>query len=75
MNTSEHVLSFIQTTPLIDDGVQMQEIMAKESWTTPLIAYLRSGTLPDGKDAARKLKVQASRFVLIRDVLYKRGFS
>ena len=30
--------------------------------------------LPDGKNAARKLKVQASRFVLMKDVLYKRGF-
>ena len=47
----------------------MQEITVVESWTIPLIAYLRSGTLPDGKDVARKLKVQASRFVLIRDVL------
>ena len=75
MNASEQVLSFIQTSSLIDDGAQLQEITAKESWTTPLIAYLRSGILPDGKDAARKLKVQASRFVLIRDVLYKRGFS
>ena len=75
VNASEQVLSFIQTSPLIDDGVQMQEIIAKESWTMPLIAYPRSGTLPNGKDAARKLKVQASRFVLIRDILYKRGFS
>ena len=75
MNASEQVLSFIQTSSLIDDGAQMQEITAEESWTMPLIAYLRSGTLLDGKDAARKLKVQASRFVLIRDVLYKRGFS
>ena len=31
--------------------------------------------LPNGKDAVRKLKFQASRFVLIKDVLYKRGFS
>ena len=31
--------------------------------------------LLDGKDVARKLKVQASRFVLKKDVLYKRGFS
>ena len=30
---------------------------------------------PDEKEAARKLKVQAVRFVLIKDVLYKRGFS
>ena len=29
----------------------------------------------DEKEAARKLKVQAARFVLIKDVLYKRGFS
>ena len=39
------------------------------------MAYLRSGILPDEKEAARKLKVQASRFVIIKDVLYKRGLS
>ena len=53
----------------------MQEVNFEENWITPLIAYLRSGILPDEKDAARKLKVQASRFVLLEDVLYKRGFS
>ena len=31
--------------------------------------------LPNRKDAARKLKVQASLFVLIKDILYKKGFS
>ena len=40
-----------------------------------LISYLKTGMLSDGKDAVRKLKFQASRFVLIKDVLYKRGFS
>ena len=75
INASEQVLSFVQTSSLIDDRKQMQEIDVEENWTTPLLAYLQSGTLPDGKDAARKLKVQASRFVLIGDVLYKRGFS
>ena len=53
----------------------MQEVDFEGNWTTPLIYYLRTGLLPDGKDAARKLKFQASRFVLIKDVLYKRGFS
>ena len=60
MNASEQVLSFVQTSSLIDDEKQMQEIAVKENWTTPLITYLQSGTLPDGKDAARKLKVRAS---------------
>ena len=40
-----------------------------------MISYLRTGMLPNEKDAARKPKVQASRFVLIKDVLYKRRFS
>ena len=40
-----------------------------------MMAYLRSGILPDEKEAARKLKVQASRFVIIKDVLYKRELS
>ena len=65
MNASEQVLSFVQTFSLIDDGKQIQEIDVEENWTAPLIAYLQLGTLPDGKDAARRLKVRASRFVLI----------
>ena len=42
---------------------------------TPITSYLKDGVLPNGKEAAKKLKVQATRFVLIKDVLYKRGFS
>ena len=53
----------------------MKVVDAERNWTTPLISYLRTGVLLDGKDATRKLKVQASRFTLIKDVLYKRGFS
>ena len=71
----EQVLSFVQISSLIDDKANVQEVNSDKNWTTPLIAYLRSGILPDGKDVARKMKVQASRFVLIKDVLYKRGFS
>ena len=57
MIASEQVLSFVQIFSLIDDGANMQEINSEKNWTTPLIAYLRSGILSDGKDAARKLKV------------------
>ena len=69
-----NVLSFIQLSPLIDLS-NVQEICSDSRWTTPLVSYLKDGVLPDEKEAARKLKVQAARFVLIKDVLYKRGFS
>ena len=36
---------------------------------------MKDRVLPNEKEAARKLKVRAARFVLIKDVLYKRGFS
>ena len=68
------VLYFIQTSLLIDEGASVQEIGTKNNWTAPLISYLKNGMLPDGKNTARKLKVHASRFVLMKDVLYKRGF-
>ena len=53
----------------------MQELNSESNWTMPLISYLKTDVLPEGSDATRKVKVQASRFVLIKDVLYKRGFS
>ena len=70
----DKVLSFIQFSPLID-LTDVQEIGSESNWTTPLVSYLKNDTLPDSKEAARKLKVQAVRFVLIKDILYKRGFS
>ena len=75
MLVPEQVLSFVQVSSLIDDRKNVQEVDSDCNWTTPLISFLKIGLLPDGKEAARKLKFQASRFVLIKDVLYKRGFS
>ena len=74
MTTFDNVLSFVQLSPLID-FVDLQEIGSESNWTTPLVSYLKNGVLPDGKEAVRKLKVQAARFILMKDVLYKRGFS
>ena len=42
---------------------------------TPIVSYLKDGTLPEGKDEARKLRVKSTRYVLMDKVLYKRGFS
>ena len=44
-------------------------------WTTSIISYLKNRTLPEDRNESRQLKVRASRFKLIADVLYKRNFS
>ena len=40
-----------------------------------LVSYLKNDVLPNKREVARKLKVQVARFILMKDVLYKRGFS
>ena len=60
------VLSFVQISPLIN-GISVQEIGSGNYWTTPITSYLKDGVLPNDKEAAS--------FALIKDVLYKRGFS
>ena len=57
------------------DVINMQEIGFEINWTTLVVSYLKDGTLPNDKKVARKLKVQAARFVLTKDVLYKKDFS
>ena len=42
---------------------------------TPIVSYLKDGKLPEGKDEARKLRVRVVRYILMDEVLYKRGFS
>ena len=64
----------VQYVPSID-LLEVQQIEDKESWMTPIVLYLKDGKLPEGKDEAKKLRIRAARYVLIDEVLYKRGFS
>ena len=50
------VLSFVELSPLIDP-VNVKKIGFESNWATPLVSYLKNGTLPNGKEVARKLKV------------------
>ena len=56
MLISSKVLSFVQLLPLID-GVGVQEIDSRSNWTTLIVSIFKDSTLPNGKEAARKLKV------------------
>ena len=64
----------IQYLPSIDIP-NVRQVQNKGSWMAPIISYLKDGTLPKGKDEARKLRVRSARYILLNDILYKRGFS
>ena len=64
----------IQYMPSIDLP-EVQQIGSDENWMTPIVGYLKEGKLPQGRDEARKLKIKSAKYVLMDEVLYKRGFS
>ena len=64
----------IQYLPGIDFP-EVHQIEGEENWMTPIVSYLKDRKLPEGKDEAMKLKVRSARYVLMNEVLYKRGFS
>ena len=51
-----NILSFIQCSLLIDP-IDVQEIGFEKNWITPLVFCLKNDTLPNGRGAARKLKI------------------
>ena len=55
--------------------LEVLQVQNEVNWMTPIISYLKDGSLSEGKDEARRLKVQSAKYVLLNDVLYKRGFS
>ena len=42
---------------------------------TPIIHYLKEGWLTEDKTKVKKIQIKATRFVIIDDVLYRRGYS
>ena len=64
----------IQYMPSIDLP-EMLQIEGEENWMTPIVSFLKDGRLPEGKDEAKKLRIKSARYILMDEVLYKRGFS
>ena len=64
----------VQYIPSIDTPKVLQ-VQNEGNWITPIISYLKDENLPEGKDEAKRLRVRSTRYVLLNDVLYKRGFS
>ena len=64
----------VQYMPSID-LIKVQQLEGKENWMTLIVAYLRDGRLPEERNEVRKLRIRPAKYVLIDEVLYKRGFS
>ena len=64
----------VQYIPSIDLP-EVLHVQNEGNWMTPIISNLKDESLPKGKDEARRLRVRSARYVLLNDVLYKRGFS
>ena len=64
----------VQYMPSIDLP-EVQQIEGEGNWMISIVVYLKKGRLLEDKDEARKLRIKAAKYVLIDEVLYKRGFS
>ena len=56
------------------DLLEILQVQNEGNWMTPIISYLKDGRLSEAKDKARKLRIRSTRYVLLDEVLYKRGF-
>ncbi|KAM1257940.1 hypothetical protein ACFX2J_037437 [Malus domestica] len=46
-----------------------------DCWITPIYKFLTHGTLPNDKVQAKQIRYKATRYLIINDQLYKRGFN
>ncbi|XP_074377973.1 uncharacterized protein LOC141719490 [Apium graveolens] len=66
----------IQEIPSIPEVEAMQvDEVPKKIWMMPILAYIHKGALLDDKFKARRLRYQATRYMVYDEVLYKRGFN
>ena len=70
---------YVQTDPSITEASTCNTIEENQEdgqeWTEVIAGYLRIGSLPDEPKQAHKIRVQAARFTLIGEHLYKRSFT
>ena len=57
------------------DLPEVQQIRGEENWITLIVNYLKEGKLLEGRDEARKLRIKSAKYILMDEVLYKKGFS
>nr|GEU79642.1 reverse transcriptase domain-containing protein [Tanacetum cinerariifolium] len=71
--------SFATGRSIKDKPIKEKEVatMVEEdgpTWMTPIVEYLKEGTLPSDKKEARKLRIKARQYELIEGILNRRLF-
>ncbi|GJT74415.1 reverse transcriptase domain-containing protein, partial [Tanacetum coccineum] len=74
-----HLSKQVLVEILKEKFIQEKEVKAivKEegpTWMTPIIEYLKDGTLPGDRKEASKLRIKARQYELLEGVLYRRSF-
>ncbi|XP_076946904.1 uncharacterized protein LOC143618680 [Bidens hawaiensis] len=74
----QHLAKDIRVEGLEHPSVPQNQVLViqtgVESWMSPIVAYLSSGTLPAGKAEAQKIKHKALNYQLTDGTLYRRSF-
>ena len=64
----------VQYLPSIK-GLEVSCVLSRKSWMDPIVTYIKDGSLSSDQAEAQKDKIRSSRFTILNDELYKRGFS
>ena len=64
----------VQRCPSIEE-VHTFAIQSRRDWITPIISFLQDGQLPPNVEKVRNIRKRATRFTILNDTLYERGFS
>lgn len=51
------------------------QAQSMKTWMDPILSYIRDSQPPLDLSEARKIKVRSSRFIVMNDKFYKKGFS
>ncbi|GJX53128.1 reverse transcriptase domain-containing protein [Tanacetum coccineum] len=74
-----HLSKQVLVEVLKEKSIQEEEVATvveeeRPTWMTPIMEYLKDGTLPDDRKETSKLRIKARQYELLEGILYTRSF-
>ena len=63
----------VQKCPSIEE-ISTLAIQSTGNWMTPIISFLQDGHLPQDVKEAKKVRKRVTKFTILNNTLYKRGY-